>query len=50
MNILFLTLLSFDSINKRSIYTDLLREFVKHGHKVYAISPTETTESGMAIP
>lgn len=44
MNILFLTLLSFDSINKRSIYTDLLREFVKHGHKVYAISPTERKE------
>lgn len=44
MNILFLSLLSFDSINIRSIYTDLLREFVNHGHTVYAISPTERKE------
>lgn len=41
MNILFLTLLSFDSLQERNIYTDLLREFVNHGHQVYAISPTE---------
>lgn len=41
MNILFLTLLSFDSLQERTIYTDLLREFVKNGHNVYAISPVE---------
>ena len=41
MNIFFLTLLSFDSIDERNIYTDLLREFVKNGHHVYAISPVE---------
>ena len=41
MNILFLTLLDFDSIDERSIYTDLLREFYKNGHSVYAISPVE---------
>lgn len=41
MNILFLTLLSFDSIKERNIYTDLLREFVKNGHQVYVISPVE---------
>lgn len=41
MNILFLTLLSFESLLERNIYTDLLREFVKNGHKVYAISPVE---------
>ena len=41
MNILFLTLLDFESLQERSIYTDLLREFVKNGHKVYAISPVE---------
>ena len=41
MNVLFLTLLEFNSINERNIYTDLLREFVKHGHSVYAISPVE---------
>ena len=39
MNVLFLTLLDFDSINEHNIYTDLLREFVKHGHAVYVISP-----------
>lgn len=41
MNILFLTLLDFNSIDERSIYTDLLREFYKNGHSVYAISPVE---------
>lgn len=41
MNVLFLTLLDFDSIDERNIYTDLLREFVKHGHKLYVISPIE---------
>lgn len=41
MNALFLTLLSFDSIKERNIYTDLLREFVKNGHHVCAISPIE---------
>lgn len=41
MNVLFLTLLSFDSLLDRGIYTDLLREFVRNGHRVYAISPVE---------
>ena len=41
MNVLFLTLLGFESIDERTIYTDLLREFVKNGHVVYAISPVE---------
>lgn len=41
MNILFLTLLDFNSIDERNIYTDLLREFYKNGHSVYAISPAE---------
>ena len=41
MNILFLTLLRFESIQERNIYTDLLREFIKHGHRIYAISPVE---------
>lgn len=41
MNILFLTLIEFDSLTERNIYTDLLREFVKAGHTVYAISPVE---------
>lgn len=46
MNILFLTLLSFDSLQERNIYTDLLREFVKNGHHVCSISPTEKREGG----
>lgn len=41
MNVLFLTLVSFDSLQKRNLYTDLLREFIKNGHRVFAISPVE---------
>jgi glycosyltransferase involved in cell wall biosynthesis len=41
MNVLFLTLLDFETIEDRSIYTDLMREFVRGNHKVYIISPTE---------
>lgn len=45
MNVLFLTLLAFDSIQERTLYTDLLREFVKNGHHIYAISPVERREN-----
>ncbi len=41
MNVLFLTLLDFDSLDERNIYTDLLREFAKHGHDLFIISPVE---------
>mgnify|MGYP001093222715 CR=1 FL=1 len=41
MNILFLTLLDFNSIEERGIYTDLLREFAKHEHNLFIISPVE---------
>jgi glycosyltransferase involved in cell wall biosynthesis len=41
MNILFLTLLDFLTIDEHGIYTDLMREFVNDNHKVYIISPTE---------
>ncbi len=41
MNILFLTLLDFESLEEHNIYTDLLREFRKKHHKIYAISPVE---------
>ena len=41
MNVLFLSLLDFNSIEEHNIYSDLLREFVKHGHNVYAVSPVE---------
>lgn len=45
MNILFLTLLDFSSIEENGIYTDLMREFVKNGYMVYIISPMEKRKS-----
>lgn len=45
MNVLFLTLVEFNSLQERGIYTDLLREFVKNGHRVYAISPVEKRQN-----
>ena len=39
-NILFLSL-DFDSLDEQNIYTDLLKEFVKNGNYVVAISPVE---------
>ena len=45
MNVLFLTLLDFESLQEKNIYTDLLREFVKNGHHVYAISPVEKRQN-----
>lgn len=41
MNVLFITLLEVYSINEHTIYTDLLREFIKHGNRVYMVSPSE---------
>lgn len=41
MNILFISLLRFKTLEERNIYTDLLREFAKKGHHVDVISPTE---------
>ena len=41
MNILFLTMVSIKNINSRGIYNDLMREFIKNGHKVYIASPAE---------
>ena len=41
MNILFLTLLDFSTTKESGIYTDLMREFVKEGHNLYIISPSE---------
>lgn len=40
-NILFLSLFDFNSLTERNIYTDLLREFIKHGHHICVISPME---------
>lgn len=41
MNILFLTIGRFESIEAHSIYADLLRCFRDHGHEIYTISPYE---------
>lgn len=41
MKILFLSLSKFDDVNVRGIYSDLMREFIKHGNDVYIASPTE---------
>ena len=41
MNLLFLTLLDFESLKERNLYTDLLREFKNNGHNLYVISPIE---------
>lgn len=41
MNILFLTLNSFSSIDEKGIYTDLLREFANNNHKLYVVTPVE---------
>ena len=42
-NILFLSLSTFMSINEKNagIYADLMREFVRNGHKVYRIFPVD---------
>jgi glycosyltransferase involved in cell wall biosynthesis len=39
MKIIFLTISMIDSIEKRGIYTDLMRKFWDEGHDVYIISP-----------
>ena len=41
MNVLFLTMGRFDSIEAHSIYADLLRCFRNHGHEIYTIAPYE---------
>lgn len=41
MNVLFITLLDINSIYEHNIYSDLMREFAKHGHDVSIVSPIE---------
>lgn len=45
MNILFLSLLQIDTLEQRSIYTDLLRYFVSQGHFVRIVTPSHTQET-----
>ena len=44
MNVLFLSLGRYWSIKESEGYTDLLREFIRKGHEVYIVSPTERRE------
>ena len=46
MNILFLSLIDFDSISEKGIYTDLLTELQRMGHEIYAVSPFERRKGG----
>ncbi|RXM50101.1 MULTISPECIES: glycosyltransferase family 4 protein [unclassified Chryseobacterium] len=41
MNVIFLTLASIDSVEKRGIYQDLLRKFRNEGHDVTIVTPVE---------
>lgn len=42
MNVLFLTMSgNMSSLDAPGIYTDLLRQFVKKGHRVYAVAPAQ---------
>ncbi len=47
MNILFLTIGRFESIEEHAIYPDLLRQFMRNGHKVFSVS---TNERKLGIP
>ena len=44
MNVLFLSLMQYNSVAEHDIYTDLLREFLRKGHRVFILSPTESSE------
>lgn len=41
MNILFLTMNVFTDIEMHNIYSDLMKEFIKHGHRPYIATPRE---------
>lgn len=45
MNVLFLSLMGYSSIKNRDIYTDLLREFINQGHRIYVVSPAERRQN-----
>lgn len=49
MNILFLSLITFQTIDDSGIYPDLLREFVKNDHSVYILSPVENLSKNEEI-
>lgn len=45
MNILFLTLSNMEDINKRGIYTDLIRELSERGINIYVVSPRQKRQN-----
>lgn len=48
MNVLFMSLMEYHSVSERDIYTDLLREFIRNGHRVFLLSPTES-QGGVTV-
>ena len=41
MNVLFLTMNPFTGIDMHNIYSDLMQEFIRHGHRPYIVTPRE---------
>lgn len=41
MNVLFLTMNTFYSIDMHNIYSDLMKVFIAHGHRPYIVTPRE---------
>ncbi len=41
MNVLFLTMNPFTGLDMHNIYSDLMKEFVAHGHRPYIVTPRE---------
>ena len=41
MNVMFLTMNVFTDIEMHNIYSDLMKEFIKHGHRHYIVTPRE---------
>lgn len=46
MNVLFISLGKYNTINEHGIYPDLLRAIANKGHKVYVVSPRERRDGG----
>ena len=44
MNILFITLIKFNSLEDRGIYTELFKKFEEEGHSIHVVSPNERRE------
>lgn len=45
MNVLFLTLAKISKISDSAIYTDLIREFSRHGDCIYVVTPLEKRDN-----